>query len=208
MKTRVLLLVLFAAGVALWPRGGLPLRGRWRAALAGRPDRDRLLRRADSLYAGLLREHPLPEGRVLRLHVTASILPALALYRALCESIPPEEARAVVGQALGRLVAPMRLPTGLLGRVLPPGGFVRAARASTRAVFPEPGFHLDPHPEGFDMTRCLYLDTLRRYGSPELTGVFCAADDVMMAGLPPTVRWERTGTLARGHARCDFRWRS
>ena len=44
-------------------------------------------------------------------------------------------------------------------------------------------------------------------GAPELTPICCQVDDWMMENLPPSIRWERTQTLGRGGAVCDFRWR-
>jgi hypothetical protein len=57
----------------------------------------------------------------------------------------------------------------------------------------------------YDLTGCFYLDTLTAYGAPELTPSFCRMDDLLYGRLE-RARWGRTGTLARGDARCDFRF--
>jgi len=59
----------------------------------------------------------------------------------------------------------------------------------------------------FDVHRCFYLDVLTAYGMPELTAAFCSGDDELFKALPDSIRWERTGTLATGKAKCDFCWR-
>jgi hypothetical protein len=47
---------------------------------------------------------------------------------------------------------------------------------------------------------------LTEYGFPELTPHFCRLDDVLAAEAAPSVRFERTQTLARGGTLCDFRY--
>ena len=56
----------------------------------------------------------------------------------------------------------------------------------------------------FNIRRCFYLDTLSRWEAPELTPLYCDCDDVVFSALPPRLRWQRTQTLARGGALCDF----
>jgi hypothetical protein len=54
-------------------------------------------------------------------------------------------------------------------------------------------------------TRCFIMDTLTKYGAPELTSLYCKTDDWLAAEVPK-VRWLRTKTLANGDELCDFRW--
>ncbi len=60
-------------------------------------------------------------------------------------------------------------------------------------------------PFAADMLRCPYLDTLTKYGCPELTKISCKADDITYGDLHPRLVWGRTQTLACGGSCCDFR---
>jgi hypothetical protein len=63
-----------------------------------------------------------------------------------------------------------------------------------------------PERIAFNIERCFYQTVLADYGAPELTEHFCRLDDCAAEKLPPTIRWERTTTLARGGPACDFCW--
>lgn len=56
----------------------------------------------------------------------------------------------------------------------------------------------------FNLHSCFYHRVLSFYGVPELTTVFCDSDDVMMEAFDPAVRFERSTTIGRGGALCDF----
>ena len=80
-----------------------------------------------------------------------------------------------------------------------------------RLGFPREGWDIEPAEDredciAFNIRRCIYLDSLTSYGAPELTPVYCAGDDKLFGALPPSITWERTMTLGRGHDYCDFRW--
>ncbi len=55
-----------------------------------------------------------------------------------------------------------------------------------------------------DMMKCPYFSACSLYGCPELTTVFCNADDVSYGNMHPKLSWERTKTLGRGDGYCDF----
>lgn len=59
---------------------------------------------------------------------------------------------------------------------------------------------------GLNCRACFYLDMLTEYGFPELTPHFCRLDDALAAEAAPSVRFERTQTIARGGTLCDFRY--
>jgi hypothetical protein len=78
-------------------------------------------------------------------------------------------------------------------------------------IFPEPGWQFemvadDEESLAFNMRHCFYLDILNYYGAPELTPVFCKLDDILMAAMPPSIKWGRTQTIGQGAECCDFRW--
>lgn len=56
----------------------------------------------------------------------------------------------------------------------------------------------------FDIVRCPYYETCRRYGCPEITTAFCDGDDAGYGHLHPRLLWGRTKTIGRGDPCCDF----
>jgi hypothetical protein len=60
---------------------------------------------------------------------------------------------------------------------------------------------------GFDVSRCHFVDLCRRLDRPDLAPLFCAADSVAYGDPTLPVALAREQTLARGDARCAFRFR-
>jgi predicted ArsR family transcriptional regulator len=54
------------------------------------------------------------------------------------------------------------------------------------------------------MKSCYYHDVLSGYGAAELTASFCRVDDLIYENMSPALSWQRTMTIARGDAYCDF----
>ena len=78
-------------------------------------------------------------------------------------------------------------------------------------VFPSPAWETvfvtdNNNTLAFNIYECFYLDILRYYHAPELTPVFCKADDIMMESLPKEIRWARTNTMGQGADYCNFYW--
>jgi hypothetical protein len=144
-------------------------------------------------------------------------VPTLALYRTLRDDAGLEQAPAValVDELLQvayrrRLVSPvLRTLAGGAFRRLPvlrntiarmaersrePGGFVM------RKLEPGPGELL-----ALDVERCPLAELFAREGAPEVGPLICKLDDVMVEALG--VELQRTGTIAAGATRCDFRYR-
>lgn len=59
----------------------------------------------------------------------------------------------------------------------------------------------------FNIESCFCPNTLRAYGAPELTKVYCDLDDMIYDGVSPYVEWKGTKTLGRGDKVCDFRFK-
>lgn len=161
----------------------------------------------------LLRENS-AEPPAVRRHTHQKVYPAIAAYEALLEAgTEPEKAvwyiheyyqryAAKVGRRLRGL---LRLPA--LYHLVPA---VMGKRASKG--FPEEAGFQYRWPAAqrkgevrFDMVRCPYADTCRRYGHPELTCAFCDGDDAGYGDLHPKLKWGRTKTLGKGGDCCDFK---
>lgn len=218
----------FALGLALGALGGFAVARRllaprrmprlavWQRALAearGEAEAARLAARAQARYDQLYAGRPRSANRALRFHLEQGILPGLALYQTLLEESGDRQAvLAEMERLTMSALAGARRLIPLLGLLPEPFAVFRLLwRWFMRIGFPAEGWELEMVEDSqdciaFNMRRCFYLDTFTSYGAPELTPVYCAQDDVLFELLPPSITWERTMTLGRGHDRCDFRW--
>lgn len=215
---------LLACGLAivalarLWGRRSrLPHLGCWESLLAeelGLAPCERIIPHASARYRRLLQVSSPIAHPVLEYHRRFQILPALAMYRALRENgFTENDALSLLERLLWAEIGPLYAPILALLRRLPQPwnlwrGVVRLAMA---LAFPPAGWRRRPVFDGaarlgFDITGCIYLDTLRRLGASEVAPLFCGMDDRMAGLAPPSIRWERAGTLAMGAPCCDFRW--
>ena len=138
----------------------------------------------------------------------------MALYQVLQENgVEMEQALSEVDRMMYAAIAPLRKPLEWIGRF--PIFFTLLRKLTpdfTHRNFPHAGWEIEwvensDQSVAFNMHTCFYLEIFKEYGAPELTLVFCRLDDLIYEELSPHVRWERTGTLARGDDVCDFRWR-
>lgn len=154
-----------------------------------------------------------PPNRVLRFHLYQSILPGLALYLVLQEKGLSKKAALVeidriFATSFSASIKMMRFelpgidPFELLRKTIP---------RSLNFIFPQQGWNKEwiensSTTLAFNIHSCFYLDVLAAHGARELTTIYCKFDDLMFNNMPPSIRWERTQTLARGHQMCNFRW--
>ena len=187
----------------------------WEQALAERYGKQKaalLAARMQARYEALFKERLRFSNSALRDHFEGHILPAIALYQVLQEETGSSaEALDLVDRCFSahiqasREAWQMRLLDGL------PGNFelLRIAnRAALRNGFPAEGWQVEwvedsPQRIAYDITDCFYLNVFRQYGVPELTAHCCTIDDQLYGHLR-TIAWERTETLGRGDARCNF----
>ncbi len=149
--------------------------------------------------------------KALEMHFGDSILPLMALYLELKEDAPEaalERTREVAEEMyfigrkrmafLGRFPfyywLIQNMVSGMMKRMFPSEGWdIEWVEVSKKEV-------------AFNMHACFYYDVLKEYDVPELTPVFCGLDDLIYDNISPHLRWQRTGTLGRGDALCDFRF--
>lgn len=189
------------------------------AVLPGRiGDRSRREIRAGALRRASELEQEAPRfRRTMSRELFALGVPVLALYRTLREDAGLAEAAAIelvdalLGAAYRRRLAPplrrkllrgaFRLPVlrhvvvAMAERSREPGGF------EMHAVEREPGVLL-----ALDVERCPLAEFFARQGTPEVGPLICKLDDVMVEAIDG-VELRRTGTIAAGAKRCDFRYR-
>lgn len=143
--------------------------------------------------------------------------PLVGLYRALTEDAGLErevalaQVEALLQAAYRRRLSPP-LKGKLMGRALRLP-IVRSAimRAAERAREDPEGFvmrRVDSPGDllAFDVERCPIATYLAAQGVPELGPLICEVDNLLAETLPG-ISLRRTGTIARGAQRCDFRYR-
>ena len=194
-------------GLSAWQRALAEKRGEAEAAM--------LAARVQARYDELCAQRPHFANIALRAHLEGNILPGLALYQVLREERDDQDAVLEEVEALFQvLYGPDRLGRLMSLLELLPKSFTmfrKATRWALRLGFPPEGWDMETVEDSdqsfaFNVHRCLYLDALTAHGAPELTPLYCKADDWLAETLPAAISWERTKTLGRGDDVCNFRW--
>lgn len=157
----------------------------------------------------LLAEHAdTPDAQKKHLH--ESILPRVAMYRALQERMSQDEALQIIDQTIRAAATKLLKAVGWMAYI--PGVptlFMKHFASEVKASFGEAaGFKQEFHEESshklrFDITQCPYCDACSKLGCPELTQSFCNSD-VYVYGNIPKVTFQRSQTLGTGGSCCDF----
>jgi hypothetical protein len=194
----------------------MPYIGSFERALAakqGKPAARALAQRIQARYEKLFAERPQQQNVALRFHLERNIIPALALYQILREDgMSLKEGLVEVDRILTAtfdagfklLALPYYLTDGFSYlRKTTPGAF--------KYAFPNSRFNMtleenSPQTLAINVHTCFYLDIMNQNNARELTSIFCKMDDLLMAKMPRSIRWERTQTLATGGEFCNFRW--
>lgn len=178
----------------------------------GREKAGMLIGLVNNYYDQLLLKKMKPENKILRFHLNKYILPGLAFYRALLEeySGDVESAMADVEEVVRlTILKQTRLLFSPLKWFQDPFPLFRRGFCLVMKAFPAQGWTIDyiensPQSIAFNITDCYYHEVLTQLGTPELTRVFCRADDAMAEHFPPEIRFERSTTIGKGGELCDF----
>jgi hypothetical protein len=195
----------------------MPYLNTWKQKLAqthGPAAANRLAEEIQVQFEQLLRETPLPASKKWQQRLKAIVLPGLALYQTLKTeySGSPEQALVETDELFhAGFFIPQQIGIPIINRLLlDPFPLIRAVMRPEAVSELEPGeielVEDSADCLAFNIHRCLTLEILTARGAPELTPLFCATDD-WLAALMPKIRWERTQTLGRGGATCDFCWK-
>jgi hypothetical protein len=175
-------------------------------AIIGKEKYERVFARYRDLYAN----HGFPQNPYLRGHLIEGILPGLAFYQVLRESGEAQESALVlIDHAFAQLFSDNVKKMKKLGRLPFIYSFLRLFIKPAIRHYPPEGWKIewiqnDRKAVRFNMRSCFYYDTLFKYGAPELTASFCHVDDLIYGNMSPDLLWQRTMTIARGDAYCDF----
>jgi len=178
----------------------------------GRAGMEAIFDRVKIRYGLLLDQRRLSSNLILRWHEKHYLLPGLALYQVLLEEYSgdaqaamldvEEVVRLTILDQTRLLFSPLKLPRK-------PFPLFRSGFRLIMNLFPQPGWTFD-HLENssqrvaFNATQCYYFKVLTQLGYPEITRVYCRADDAMAENFPSTIRYERNTTIGKGGDLCDF----
>jgi hypothetical protein len=161
-------------------------------------------------FARLYERCEIPSNRTLYMHLRDYILPGLAYYQVLKESgLSQEQAIERIDHLFDWFGARGQKRFRLLGRLPFIYALLRLIIKPFMRQYPEPGWELEwvensPNAIRFNMKKCYYFKTLTDLGAPELTASFCRVDDLIYEHLSPRMIWQRTETIGRGDALCNF----
>ncbi len=170
---------------------------------------DSVLERAEEILAGMKEKHK-DLSAMERFHTEKKIFPYIALYQALQQVIPKEDALEALGtSSLNKAEGiGLKLKETLKSRkasVL----FLNAFAVIKDLVFGDrAGFRSKQYENGkndirFDMLACPYHKWFSEYGCPELCQFSCRADEYVYGNLDHVV-FERSQTIGTGGECCDF----
>lgn len=174
--------------------------------LVGQKQYERILNRYYEIYS----KHEMPENPVLKHHLVQGILPGLAYYQILREDGKSQEsALEKIDQAFEEMYSGYTKRMQRLGRLPFFYPILRAYIKTAMKDYPTDGWEMvwqqvNGDAIRFRMNTCFYYNTLNAYGAPELTASFCKIDDNIYGHLSSQVLWQRTQTIGRGAAYCDF----
>lgn len=161
-------------------------------------------------YQEIFLNHEFPANPYLRWHLVEGILPGLALYQIFRESgASQEKALDNINLVFGQLFSDKVQKMKKLGSIPFIYSILRFFIKFFMRPYPSAGWIIewkqnDKKAIRFDMKSCFYHDVLSKYGAPELTASFCRVDDLIYENMSPYLLWQRTMTIAKGDAYCDF----
>ena len=153
-------------------------------------------------------------SNVIKWHMAKNIFPVLAYYMSLLEyGFSSENAYANTFEETQKHAMIKKNKNAMLGKI--PFFYYLFKLFSKKVMnkdYPNEGWETewvryDNKEVSFNLKRCLYFEVTSQYGHPELCTVFCANDTTSFNGYLPTVKFERSGTIAEGKKFCDFRFK-
>lgn len=166
---------------------------------------------AENRLSNMICEADYRGSRYIEWHMDTNMLPSIAVYLAFkaheetaCHAYEYTDEVLQISRLKARSKnEPIgRMPLGYLA-------FRLFCRSIIKKEYPAQGWDMEwvqyhRNEIHFNMKSCIYLDTTKRYSCPEMCPLFCANDDVILAGYKPAIVFKRSGTLALGGSVCDF----
>ena len=135
-----------------------------------------------------------------------TILPRIALYKALGEYTADEERIKIMRRYMIDIVASKKHASTAKMEVIP--GFFYIYRAVFLKIMRTTSLQQSTQAKGkgyydITITKCLWHDACVKFECPKLCALFCDVDDVTYGGLRK-IGFSRTKTLGYGGDCCDF----
>lgn len=152
------------------------------------------------------------KNRKIRHHLFYIILPAISVYQALLNcNLSSEKAAEIIKECSYSYYQKIANFYSVLGRLPRFYAFFKAVFKYAMCEYPEDGWDIEwlvnnRDEVSFNMHSCLYYDTFKKYGCPELTHIFCGVDNLCYDNMSNKVKFVRTKTIAGGHELCNFRF--
>ena len=150
-------------------------------------------------------------SKAIKWHMDKNMLPTIAMYLAFkqfestCERAYDYTSKVLQiackkAQKRNRFLA--KLPFGY-------SLFKLFCKSVISSQYPKEGWHTEwiKHNNEeihFNFMSCIYVETCKQYNCIELCPLFCANDDITLAGYSPNIMFERSETIGRGYTKCDF----
>lgn len=174
------------------------------------PDKSRaIIRDTGKRLESLTAELPADTDEKVREQLTCRLLPALAYFQALRRhGVPESEAVETVADELCRTAKEEGTVLRTLLKLPFSFTIFRAVlRRRLSADFSSDGWQVRQAESGcgFTVERCLYKESLERYGAAALLPAFCQSEEAAFGVLEPEIRLIREQTPASGPP-CGFRF--
>ena len=177
----------------------------------GKEKSHRIAAAAQKRYEELLEENKY-DSKALKAHTFKRIYPSIAVYEVLkAEGVDDDRAVWYIREYFQRFSA-KTVPH--LQRIIKLFGLAKRIpkffmKLSVKMFGTDAGFEYDfPESTGnearFNIVRCPYMETCKKYGCPEITTTFCDGDDAGYGNMHPKLIWGRTKTIGRGDECCNF----
>lgn len=166
---------------------------------------------AENILAKMIDEADYKNSKAVKWHMDKNMLPTIAIYLAFRQfEHTREDAYRYTSEILQILCEKVQKKNRLLGKM--PFGyqlFKLFCKSIIASQYPKEGWHTEwikysNEEIHFNFMSCIYVETTKRYNCLELCPLFCANDDITLAGYSPNILFERTETIGRGHTKCDF----
>lgn len=161
----------------------------------------------------LLKTADFRNSKAVEKHMRYFILPEIAFYRSMQQNgIEKENAFRFLHHELQKPAIKSKRIIGIF-KILPYFFFIVKwiVKKTMAKDFPKAGWQTEWKEDNkkelaMNIHSCLYLETFKAYGCPEICKATCDTDITTYRGLAPKVNFVRTKTLAEGGDCCDFRF--
>jgi hypothetical protein len=188
---------------------------KWCIRKFGEETGSKIYETAENILTKLKNEADYKNSKAIKWHMDKNMLPTIAMYFAFKEfEITCGSSYDYTSEVLQIAYKKVQKKNRFIGKM--PFGynlFKLFCKSNVSAYYPKEGWNIEwikynNEEIHFDFTSCIYMETTQRYKCLELCPLFCANDDITLAGYSPNIIFERIETLGRGQTKCDFHFKN